>query len=161
MSGVYINGISMELRLRAGLRTNLKRIQRANGYNTDLGDVLDDPPSAPNKIANFPAVIIVFGEEKNTAESIDLQELTLPVFLYCHIQEAESPSIAVAKLKQDIQSMLGNYWMLPDEDGVPTCGRAKYASSLPFARVNGAPQAGTRIGLEITYQQLTQDPSQN
>jgi hypothetical protein len=161
MSGLYLNDTPMEIRLRTGLRHNLERIRQVDGYFNDLRLILDDPPEAPNKIQDFPAVVIVFGEEKNTSESIDLQELTLQAFLYCHLRAAESPSVAVAKLKADIQLMLGRYYPLPGADGVPTCGRAKYASSLPFARLNGAPACGTRIGLKITYQQLTQDPSQN
>lgn len=161
MSGPFLNDIGMEDRLVAGLVYNLKRITIGNGYDLDIGDVLEDPPADPSKLSNFPAVAIAFGEELNSAESIDVQELTVPVFLYCHVREGERPARAVRLFKRQILRMLGKFWMLPDEAGQPTCGRAKYASSLPFARVNGLPQAGTRIGLEVTYQQLTQDQTQN
>lgn len=158
---IYLNEIGMEDRLVEGLKYNLSRIRKVNGYNTDIGDVLEDPPADPTKIQNKPAVIIVFDEEENTAESIDIQELTVPVFLYCHIAEGERPSREVRLFKRDVLRMLGVFWMLPDAAGVPTCGRAKYKRSRPFARVNGGPQAGTRIMLEVTYQQLTQDQTQN
>ncbi len=161
MSGIYLNETGMEDRMIDGLIYNLKQIRKGTSYSVDIGDVLEDPPTSPNKIVNYPAVVVVLGEEENTSESIDLQELTVPVFLYCHVDAAEKPSRAVRLFKRDILRMLGVFWMLPDEDGIPTCGRAKYKSSLPFARVNGAPQAGTRIKLEVTYQQLTQDQTQN
>jgi hypothetical protein len=157
----YLKAQGCEDRVVEGLTFNLKRIRKADGYNTDIGDVLEDPPAAPDKIANYPAVVIVFGEERNFSESYDMQELIVPVFLYCHIREGERPSRAVRLFKRDILSVLGNFWALPDSEGIPTCGRAKYVSSLPFARVNAVPAAGTRIGLEVSYHQLTQDQTQN
>lgn len=158
---VYLNEIGMEDRLVEGLKYNLGRIRKVDGYSNDIGDILEDPPADPSKVVNKPAVIIVFDEETLTAESIDIQELTVPVFLYCHIAEQERPSRAVRLFKRDILRVLGEFWMLPDAAGVPTCGRARYHSSKPFARTNGGPQAGTRIRLEVTYQQLTLDQTQN
>lgn len=158
---VYLNETGAEDILVEGLKYNLARIRKTDGYNNDIGDILEDPPADPSKIVNKPAVVIVFDEEVNTAESIDIQELTVPVFLYCHIAEGERPARAVRLFKRDILRVLGEFWMLPDAAGVPTCGRAKYQASKPFARTNGGPQAGTRIRLEVTYQQLTQDPTQN
>lgn len=161
MSGVYLNDISAELAMRAAFKLNLLRIQKASGYHNDLLYVVFDPPVPPAQLPGYPAVVMVFGEERNTAESIDYMELTVPVILYCHVRDAESPATATALLKQDIQSVLGKFYALPDETGTPTCSRAKYVSALPFAKVNGLPASGVRIAVDVTYQQLTLDPTQN
>lgn len=161
MNETYLNDISMEDRMVAGLVYNLKGITEANGFAQNIGDVLEDPPVAPAAIQNFPGVVIAFGEELVEAESIDETYLKVPVFLYCHVRETDRPSRAVRLIKRDIQRMLGLYWNLPGEDGQSSCGLAKYAGALPFARVNGAPQAGVRIKVEITYHQLIRDQTQN
>lgn len=163
MSGVYLNDVSMERRMRDGFVFNLKQITKANGYRTNLGDILIDAPLSLSDVLSktMPAIVMAFGEEKNVAEATDFHELVVPVNLYCHISEASRQSDAILDLKMDIQQMLGSLWMLPGADGLPTCGRAKYLASLPFSKVNDISACGVRITVEVTYQQLLGDPTQN
>jgi len=165
----YANALSQELRVRAALAYNLSQIKVANEYLDDSGQVFQDPPLSIAEIQTFPAIIIVFDEEQVNAESNELLEIKVRIWLYCHIKDQDQPATVVAKLKQDIQSMLGHRnvspaspgWSLPDSNGVPTCGMARYASSKPFSRLNNLPIACTKIGIDVIYQQLFQDPTQN
>ena len=161
MPSIYSGSQSLWMALRSSLKFNLEKIKTSDGFNSSLGDYFDDPPQNLNQIQNFPAIVTVFKEEKAVAESNDTVSCVLPISLYVHVMEGSSPSLLISQIKADIQYIIGNYWQLPNENGVACCDLIQYVGALPFARINSLPQCGVLIKLQAEYRYLLHDPSSN
>lgn len=163
----YENETSAEARVREALMYRLGEIAVAGGYLNDVADVLDDFPDDPGSITSFPTLAVLTGYE--TRERFDNEmlyvDLKAVVLAFVEPDGYGSVTEAVESIKQDIHAVLGNHPGLPGSDDEPTCQLAVFSFSEPFGRVLDAPLAGSlrgvKIGIDVTWQQRFEDPTEN
>lgn len=157
---VYAGLKSAQTKAREALTFQLQKIKKTSGYRCDMGRVYDDFPANPEDIQERVACVPVFGYEKTERFDNETLDILMLAYLIVYVKPTGSATEAIEEITSDIQSVLGNNWMLNGEDGLPTCQCAWYYSSEPFGKVLDRPQAGTKIGIKILYQQYVTDPTQ-
>lgn len=155
---------SIETKIREALLYRLGGITVANGYVNNIGDIFDDFPENPEDINDFPAVVALLGFDTRSSLDNEMLYLTARATLLAFVNLSGSVVVETETIKQDIQRMLGLYPSLQDSGGDPTCQLAVYGGAEPFGRVFDVPMApgrrGTRITVEIRYQQALTDPTE-
>lgn len=154
---------SVETKIREALLYRLGQITVANGYENDIGDVFDDFPDDTGDIDDFPAVVALTGFDSRTNLDNEMLYVTARATLLAFVDPSGPVVEDTETIKQDVQRMLGLNPALPGSGSAPTCELAVYAGAEPFGRVLDMPQApnlrGTRITVEIRYQQELADPT--
>jgi hypothetical protein len=156
---VYAGEKSAQTKAREALKLQLAKIKKVDGYFSDLEKIYDDFPANPEDIQERVAVVPVFGYEKTERFDNETLDILMLAFLLVYVKPTGSATEAIEGITADIQSVLGNNWMLPGEDGLPTCQCCWYFSAEPFGKVLDRPQAGVKIGVKILYQQYVSDPT--
>ena len=158
---IYENAKSAQRRIREALKFQLAKIRKVDGYFCDLVKVYDDFPANPEGIQDRVAAVPVFGYEKTVEFDNETLQILMLAYLIVYVRPMGSATEAIENITADIQSVIGNNWMLPGEDGAETCQSSWYFSAEPFGKVLDRPQAGTKIGIKILYQQYFKDPTKN
>lgn len=156
---VYAFDSSALTKLREAFKLQLGKIKKVDGYRTDMGKVYDDFPANPEAISDRVAVVPVFGYEKTERFDNETLEILMLAYLIVYVKPEGSATEAIEAVMSDIQTVLGNNWMLPGEDGLPTCQCCWYYSAEPFGKVLDRPQAGVKMGFKILYNQYFKDPT--
>lgn len=157
---VYAGTESAQTKARKALKLQLLKIKKIDGYFNDMGRIYDDFPANPEEIQERVAVVPVFGYEKTERFDNETLDILMLAYLIVYVKPTGSATEAIETITADIQAVIGNNWMLPGENGLPTCQCCWYFSSEPFGKVLDRPQAGTKIGLKLLYQQYVADPTQ-
>ncbi len=160
MTGTVYQGTkSAQRKIREALKFQLQKIKKEDGYNCDMERVYDDIPANPEEILERVAAVPIIGYEKT--EQFDNQTLVILMLAYIivYVKPQGSATEAIEDITADIQSVLGNNWMLPTEEGQSTCQSSWYFSGEPFGKVLDRPHAGIKIGIKILYEQYFSDPT--
>lgn len=141
------------------LEFNLKGITRANGYNTDIGDIFFEIPEQAD-IVNRPAIALLRGQTviENQDQSDQEWHKLIPFTALVYL-ESQDPTWARTRVLQDLEKMIGVKNMLPDEAGVETCREVTLDGDRPFSMVLNKPHVGFVFAFSVRLAQSIPDPS--
>lgn len=86
--------------IRSNLKTLLETITEDNGYENDIGDVLDE--FVYSEGTTYPAVIIMTPETDFADLSGRRSDLTEKVFLYVLVKDENTPQASMLLMRKDI-----------------------------------------------------------
>lgn len=156
----YANPKMVKTRVREGLVYNFQKITRANGYNTDIGDIKQDYTEL-SKFNNWPAVVLIPGPERTLNEDMSdsLLHKELSVVGLAYLKDSNDSHLARELFLADIESMLGNNFTLNDAIGENVILDCWVNGSEPFGFESNKPQIGFAFGITVIYRQDLQDAS--
>lgn len=156
---VFANPMSAMERMLRALVWNFQQITRANGYSCNIGDILTEVPDI-TAIKNRPAVALVRGQTviENTNQSDQEWKKRIPFVAMVYLR-SEDPTWDRLHVMQDIEAMLGNNNMLPDEQGAETAREVTLDGDRPFGMVQNTPTVGFAFGFSVRLAQSIFDPS--
>lgn len=158
-TAIYTNPESAMIRMMKALIFQLKQITRANGYSCTIGDIKTEPPNE-GEIKNFPAIALLRGQTdiENEDQSDQEWKKRIPFTALVYLRD-QDPTWGRLKVLADLESRLGNYWMLPGEDGVETAREVTLDGDRPFGMFMNKPQVGFVFAFSVRLAQSISDPS--
>lgn len=143
-------------RILANIKTTLEGVTVAGGYNNTLASVQRWKQSG-NTFEEVPCVIVAAGPEQENEEPNPNVTCRLTVFLGIWTRQAESDPAASDTV---LNSILGDIKKALRVD-VTRGGYARDTNILsnePFDSIEGQPDIGLMVVLEVRYQHLQTDP---
>lgn len=146
-------------RMLAALVLNFQQVTKENGYSCTVGDVLTEIPD-PGNLINYPAIALIRGqsviENQNQSDQEWHKRIAFTAMVYLR---TDDPTWDRLKVLADLETMLGNNWMLPDAEGSPTAREVTLDSDRPFGLVMNKPQVGFALLFSVRVSQSIFDAS--
>lgn len=146
-------------RMLRALVSAFKGVTLENGYSVTIGDVLLEMPD-PNALTNYPTISLIRGQSVVENQDQSDQEwhkriaFTAMVFL-----RTDDPTWDRLRVLQDLETMLGNNWMLLDDEGNPTAREVTLEGDRPFGMLSNKPQVGFALLFSVRVSQSITDAS--
>lgn len=141
----------------ANIATTLATVTTGNGYNNTLASI-QRWNKLGNDLASLPAVIINAGIEYKEPRPNPLKQCTFMVHLEIWTRQDEEGT-------SDSDTILNSLLLDVEKALMADCTRGGYAvdtavgSIVPFETIDGKPDFGAFVELEITYQHAFADPA--
>ena len=141
------------------IKYTLETIRIANGYNNDIASVQRWLQKG-NTFRLIPCIIINAGPEEIEQTPNPLVTCKFTVYLDVFIRQEETDTISTDAL---LNSLLGDIEkaLMVDYTRGGFAENTNIKSNMTFEAVEGQPNAGIVVELEIIYQHLITDPEQS
>lgn len=156
--------MSVRTDLRNALKSCVREMTVAGGYNYTYTDVFD-PPANMEAMSSYPTVNILYGTERRQGDrhkvgNNPLFDILLPVQFDVFMHDINNTSLAQDKILADFQKYFGyNYYVKP-ASGNRTVFEAMWLSSTPWGTESEVPNCGISIDFEIYYSIRVNNPDQ-
>ncbi len=148
---------TMREQILEAIKTQLETISIANGYVNDIDNV-QRWNQRGNPVEPSPCIIIAAGEEQKAPSPNPLYTCELPVFIdvwMCQEEDdATATDITLSSLLGDVEKCL---MVDPSLGGLAT--EVTLRGNAPFEGIEGSPNAGIVVILQVQYQHRVTDPS--
>jgi len=156
---------SIRTKIREAILYRLNLINKSNGFNTNIGDVYDEP-RAIDSIKNFPAVLVDVGQHEcvNASEGTITQGFRLDYkgnyTFKCILKESDDTELTREYLIADIQKVfMQNSRSVIGKDGTATAIESMFGNDRPWGTESNKPLIGHEIEFWVRYQQKLDDPT--
>ena len=141
------------------IKSTLENIRIANGYANDIASVQRWLQKG-NTFRSVPCVIINAGPEEIEQTPNPLVTCKFTVYLDVFIRQEETDANSTDTL---LNGLLGDIEkaLMADHTRVGLAENTNIKSNMTFEAVEGQPNAGIVVELEIIYQHLITDPEQS
>ena len=156
--------MSVKTNLRNALKTCVKEMTTAGGYNYTYTQVFD-PPLNMEKMVEYPTVNILYGAERRLGDrhkvgNNPLYDILIPVQFEVFLYDINNTSLAQDKVLADFQKYFGyNYYIKPATSD-RTVFAAAWSGDTPWGTEVEIPNCGISIDFEVYYTIRVNNPDQ-
>lgn len=149
-------GDSVRTKIREALVLNLQKITTANGYNTDIGEVLAEPRSFADMI-NWPVVNVYWGRE-TYSHIMGYFYKDASAYLDVFVKDVNAIYTTRQELLADIEKLLLTNYYLPDASNDATCIDCHVTGDTIWGFEDTPDYSGFTVELKIRYKQNILNP---
>jgi len=153
---------SVRTKMRKALKSCIKEMTIASGYNFTYTDVFD-PPINMEKMTTYPTVNIIYNKERRLGEKYigndPIFDILLPVQFDIFLYDINDTSLAQDKAIADFQRYFGRNYYIKPATGSRTVFNCIWSANDIWGTEREVPNCGVSVELDVYYSIRKNDPT--